>query len=144
MTSSKRPNTAQGTETENGEKWVQGVLQNHLDQEADNIDFVVSSKLKAARHRALAQDGVSTYGKPATNSRMPKPAFIASAAVFAVAMVLGLQWFNKGTLVAPQPTDQIALTQGAPVEDLNILTANDDIEFFQNIELLEWMDSNSG
>ena len=30
------------------------------------------------------------------------------------------------------------------IEDLNILSATDDIDFYQSVEFLEWMENNAG
>jgi len=36
------------------ERQLQSVLSKHLDAEADHLDFTITSKLSAARHKALA------------------------------------------------------------------------------------------
>ena len=117
------------------------VLTDHLDAQVENLDFTISSKLSAARHQALS-------GQARTRSRSPLfmglqwPSLaLASCAVVVVAF-LALQLNNSEIDVE---TTQLAVNEPTHfIEDLNILSATDDIDFYQSVEFLEWMENNAG
>ena len=119
---------------------VQRVLNKHLDAQVDELDYTITSKLSAARHKALA--GESRSGRRTfdfAGKQWPR-VFVASCAVVLVAL-LALQLENS---VPEADNIQVAVNEPTHfIEDLNILSAADDIEFYQSVEFLEWMENNA-
>lgn len=144
MTSSKPPGNSNTEFDSTDQAWLSDVLSKHLDNEADNLDFVVSSKLKAARHRALAQDDSAVSDKKKPFSWLPAPTMIVPVAVVTLALFLGQQLILDKPETTTQTQQQTALSPTGVIEDLHMLSGSDEIEFFQSMEMLEWMDSNSG
>lgn len=157
MTNKDSDNTSPPNNSLNeAEAKIGEALKAHLDMQAENLDFSVTSKLSAARHRALAQERLPEHnGKNANHSRTRSSGSwfnwtnaVGSTAVVALAIVLGTQFYplntsqNNGVTGPAIPTEQLA--QHTLMEDLNMLSAADDIEFYQNVEFLEWMENNSG
>ena len=123
-------------------QWIEDSLQSHLDARADNLDYTVTSKLSAARHRALSLDatGESTKNSPTVWFNWVNAA--GGTAVLALAIVFGMRVYSP---IKPQTEDPIGLiSQQVLMEDLNMLSSSDDIEFYQAVEFLEWMETNSG
>jgi hypothetical protein len=120
---------------------VQNVLNKHLDAQVENLDFNISNKLSAARHKALAGQSRAASKKFGFAGLQWPHLMVASCAVVLVAF-LAVQ-LNSTAPEAESP--QIALNEPTHfIEDLNILSAADDIDFYQSVEFLEWMESNAG
>ena len=116
---------------------MQRALSSHLDEQVDKLDFNTTSRLNAARHRALAQEQSSRE-----MLRSAWPAMIGGS--FAAALV-----FYIGSQAAIQTVDVpgtalVAAEATSIIEDLTLLSATDDIDFFQSVEFLEWIEMNSG
>ena len=120
---------------------VQNVLNKHLDAQVENLDFNISSKLSAARHQALA-------GEPRISKKsfgivgLQWPALVVASCAVVLVAFLAVQLNTE----APE-ADSSQLTTYEPtlfIEDLNILSAADDIDFYQSVEFLEWMENNAG
>lgn len=117
-------------------------LQSHLDAKVDNLDYTVTSKLSAARHRAMSAKSESRYKTNTSDAWFSWTTVAGSTAVLAIAAVLGLQMFSSQTMQPADSFDQTA--QHVLMEDLNLLSSSDDIEFYQSVDFLEWMENNSG
>jgi len=90
----------------------------------------------------MSGEGRTRSAKSAASNWLGWTTAAGSTAVLAIAVVLGLQFYSSTT---PQSTDAVGqLSQQALIEDLNLLSSSDDIEFYQSVEFLEWMASNSG
>ncbi|MEM7257466.1 MAG: hypothetical protein AAF404_08765 [Pseudomonadota bacterium] len=130
-------NSADNQALTSDELSVKQALDKHLEAQVQNLDFTVTSKLAAARHRAMDQ--------PAGRSRWQQlfgwQSVAGSAAVLTVAYVIGGNLLTTPALVPDVPANGLAT--GDLMEDLTILAEGDDIEFYQNIEFLEWLESNS-
>jgi len=124
------------------EQWVRRAVQQHYDQEVENLDFNVVNKLSAARHRALDQD-VSGVGK-AGAYRPRWSVLLAGSAALALAIVVGKQIYVPGVEPLTITAESISPNTSNLIEDLPLLSATEDIEFYQSLEFLEWMASNSG
>lgn len=120
---------------------VQNVLNKHLDAQVENLDFNISSKLSAARHQALA-------GEPRISKKsfgivgLQWPALVVASCAVVLVAFLAVQLNTE----APE-ADSSQLATYEPtlfIEDLNILSAADDIDFYQSVEFLEWMENNAG
>lgn len=146
---------------------LQNVLNKHLDAQVENLDFNISSKLSAARHQALA-------GEPRVSKKsfgiagLQWPALVAASCAVVLVAFLAVQLNMEApeadssqlaVVLAPEAdslqlavveapeADSLQLATYEPthfIEDLNILSAADDIDFFQSVEFLEWMESNAG
>ncbi len=106
-----------------------------LDAAADAIDGSTASRLAGARREALAQvrgkRSISFFGTP----------WATAIAGLAASLVVVLLWFepveNSADLIE---TDSSPIT----LESLPILSSSEDLEFFQSIDFLVWMEKNSG
>ena len=145
MNENSAPPSENGELWSKDEQWIKGAVQHHLDQETDQLDFNVSSKLAAARHRAMDQNNAATTSS--ITDWLNWPALAGGTAMLLVALVVGNQFYSPTTDTIPDAIT-IAENTSAPtsalIEDLPLLSATDDIEFYQSIEFLEWMESNSG
>ncbi len=133
------------------DQWMIDSLRTHLDSQADHLDFNTTSKLSAARRQALAQEPVGESNISFARSRLASwfnwTTVVGSTAVIAAAIFLGLQFnlMNPSQVGGPAEwTTENQVSQQMLIEDLNLLSASDDIEFYQSVEFLEWMESNSG
>ena len=99
-----------------------------LDQQHDSIDDETLSALREIRHQAInhADTQSSAWGQ------FQRPFYPALAAAAAVVMVLGVSLtMNLTGTHADQPT----------LEDMPLLTASEDISFYQNLEFYQWLDA---
>jgi hypothetical protein len=94
-----------------------------LRESAENLDGRTRSRLTQARHAALAE---LESGK-SQRIRWMLPAGAAAAGVLAVAMLS-----NRA------PVTQIEAP--AVVEDIEIITAEDSLEMYENLEFYAWLD----
>ncbi len=116
------------------EQSVKESLDQYMNSEVNNLDFNVSSKLAAARHRALDQS-------PANPHRGTWQIATGGGVALAAALVVGSQFYQPATDVTA--IDVPAVAQNELMEDLPLLASSDDIEFYQSIEFLEWLENNS-
>lgn len=124
------------------DQWVGDTVRTHLDSKVDELDFNVTSKLSAARHRAMATDISSNRESGVFGKWLASPVLFSGVAVMALTFVLGSQYMSGEIAV---PADQpVQLTQSDLIEDMNMLSATEDLEFFEAMEFLEWMENNSG
>lgn len=116
---------------------VKQTLSQHLDNEVEQIDFTVASKLSAARQRALAQQSTSTswYGRLGWQH--------LATAVASLALVYVLASQIPGTNAPPPTEPGTEFVAVNLMEELSLLAEGDDIEFYQNLEFLEWLENNS-
>lgn len=125
------------------EQWLEALLTQHLDANVESLDFNVSSKLSAARHRALASaEEANSFSGSKHMQWWSWPSLFVSSAVLAMAIFTGIQLFPS----PDESTSNLAAhaTQSKLMEDLTLLSASDEIEFYQSMEFLEWMEHNSG
>lgn len=132
--------------SEHQDEWVASCLQNRLDRKVEELDFNVSSKLSAARHRALSAESSNGKFGGLFGGFLPKPILLGSGVAAVLAVVVGTKLFPTmlSEPAAQPPVQAVQLTQSDLIEELNLLSAGEDLEFFEAIELLEWMESNSG
>lgn len=103
-------------------------VQKTLDNSVDEIDAGTRARLKAIRLNALE----SGQQKPAWyNPQVITDVFNQNRLVLATSMsvlILAGVWFvQKPTL------------KDFPVDDMQILTANDDLELYQELEFYQWL-----
>jgi anti-sigma-K factor RskA len=111
------------SEQDNLEQRAQELLQ----QSAEQLDGYTRSRLTQARHAALdavkqRQSGVWRWLMPATGA--------TAAAVLAIVIALN---------PARQPNSQNAVV--AQVDEMEIVNAEDGIEFYRDVEFYAWLDS---
>ena len=117
------------------EQSVKKPLDQYLKTEVDNLDFNVTSKLAGARHRALDQSPIRNRHWGAWQK------MAGGGAALAVALVVGQQMYNPTSEITAPDTTSVA--QSGLMEDLPLLASGDDLEFYQSIEFLEWLENNS-
>lgn len=92
-----------------------------LDESVDAIDEGTSSRLRQIRHQAL-------NNKPETRSWFASySAFAATAAVLVLTVTV---WLTQ----APTMNDELVL------EDIPLLTASEELDFYQELEFYNWLD----
>ena len=100
-----------------------------FDAEVEGLDAATRSKLNRARQRALTE--LDRPGIALLRTPLPQ----AAAAAIAVAAVGGLL-FMRGGVETPVPTAEIGVAS-----DIEILLAEDDIEFLEEIEFYAWLEA---
>ena len=112
------------------EPWIPVVVE----QLRQPLDSSISAQLRAVRRSALQQP---VLDQPDGKSKLPiyflwgVPTL---ASVFAIVLSFGL-WQE------PDNDDLLIKTaESATLEDLSIIKASDDLEFYQNLEFLLWME----
>ena len=130
--------TRQTTTLSNDDLLVKKAIGHHLDSQVAQLDFTVTSKLAAARHRALDRQ----KKQPAWYSVSGWQPLARATGALAVALIIGSQLTDTTTRIQPSPQTAETVTSTL-MEDITILAEGDDIEFYQNIEFLEWLESNS-
>ena len=123
------------------------LLSSHLDGQVENLDYNITSRLSAARHRALA--GEQRPGRSMGVSRLLLvggmcTAVLASLLVTQIATDSDISQTPQVTLIDPAVQSGSVQKQTHIVEDLQLLSASDDIEFYESLEFLEWIETNSG
>ena len=117
------------------DQWLKDSLNQHLNAKVDQLDFTVTSKLAAARHRALEQNIRQS------SNWLGVPAASAGVAVLALAVFISGKFYSPAPPITAPTSARVA--QSDFMEDLPLLAAADDIEFYQSIEFLEWMEKYS-
>jgi hypothetical protein len=107
--------------TEREQRSIERRAVDTLEQSLDELDVTTRARLRAARLRALE----------ATSSRLRWPNWI-TAAGFASAVSLSL-FLTTGSLY----TQNVQLTN--PVQDIEILVEIESIDFYDDLEFLEWL-----
>jgi hypothetical protein len=100
-----------------------------LQQSAEQLDGATRSRLTQARHAAL--DAIKQRQSKGWVWLMPATG-AAAAAVVAVLLM------NRPQELAPQ-MEQIAMM--APVDEMEIVTAEDSLEFYRDVEFYAWLDT---
>jgi len=99
-----------------------------LEHNIDQIDEQVQSRLAAARRQAI--DAYSTkQSVPAKYSQWILP--MGGLATVGAALLLTVTLWTM-------PTDQ-KVEPVAVLEDINLLTGSEDIDFYQELEFYEWL-----
>lgn len=99
--------------------------QSVLRDSAEHLDGHTRSRLTQARHAALAE----IERHRSQRVRWLLPAGAAAAAVLAVFLLQGR------IAVAPVTTEPVAA-----VEDIELMTAEDSLEMYENLEFYAWLD----
>ena len=99
-----------------------------LDESVESLDQETLDRLAAIRLQALA--AASSRKSRSSNWFMPAGGFVTAAALVAAVLL----W-----------TSQPAMEESAPmalIEDINLLTDSEEIDFYQNLEFYQWLAAN--
>ena len=116
-------------------KAVEQRAQALLRESAEQLDGATRSRLTQARHAALA----AAQRKPAATRWLVPATAGAAAAVLAVVMTTQTPDIETAS---PEMTAQ---TVNEPaVDELDIITAEDSLEFYRDVEFYAWLDQELG
>lgn len=107
------------------EERLQQLAQQLRDRAEAEIDGETLSRLTQARHRALEQ----TTQKKRRLSSWPLPVGVAASVMAAVIVVMMWQGMNESPILEQVSSEEMALV------------ASEDIEFFEELEFYEWLES---
>ncbi len=110
-------------------------IKQELDSSCDRLDAQTLSRLTHIRHQAL--EGTLVKSKPAFYQGLfQQHPLLSGSAIAACALVVSIGfYFNTG---AGSPAD-ITLSE---LEDIEILSANDSFELYDDIEFYQWLSMN--
>ena len=94
-----------------------------------NLDAGTVARLRTARRAAIEQ-GLRQPSRMRPGWLLPLGGFATAAIVFAVA---GLLWFSAPNPILLQPN----------VSDIELLTAQENPEFFADLDFYDWLDNDS-
>ena len=98
------------------QQFVNNIRQS-LDQSVEELDAVTRARLRAARLSALE----AGQKRPVWHNRL------ALASAMSVTLVVGV-WMTQKTV-----------DNDLPIDDLQILTSNDDLEMYRDLEFYQWL-----
>jgi hypothetical protein len=117
------------------ERQLSAELNRVLEQEVRELDQVTLSKLSAARHRATAET---------KDSWIPLKPWVFGTGLASMALLAMIVLPRFSSPVVDQP-EVVQLTSSAAVlEDLSILAAGEGVDFYQSVDFLLWLESNTG
>lgn len=104
-------------------------VRDELDRSCDRLDGHTRSRLNSIRHAAIEH-----------GQRHPGRALLApfGGLVTACVLVIVVAVSYNGRAPAPLP----AVDSQSPIEDLDILTSTEGLEFFENLEFTQWLEEN--
>lgn len=105
-------------------------VRDELDKSCDRLDGHTQSRLNSIRHAAL-EHGQKTGG----NSLLAPFGGLVTACV----LVLVVSLMFPGQPQTPVPSNPGTTT---PLEDLDILSNAESLEFFENLEFYQWLEEN--
>jgi len=126
-------NKADSTTHHKDDAWIEGIT-DQLRQSEDTVDYVVESRLAAARARAIAVTPVNPIRQRLN---------MAGTAIAGIALCyLAIRVFQPGLGLSEDPSLQTAHNsmQLEQSIDLPILSSTEDLEFFDSLDFIEWMD----
>ena len=133
----KHTNNSPNTFTGKGEKGEEAFLakvRQELDQSCNRLDGHTQSRLNSIRHAAVER---GLERQPGRYGRVLLAPFggLVTACVLVVVVSLFYQQ-QPGTPVPAIPDSRTA------IEDLDILTATESLEFLENLEFYQWLEEN--
>lgn len=108
---------------------------NSLDAQVASIDHTTARRLTLVRSEALAQ------GQRKQRFVPMGPGWSAVLASVASFLVIMMFW---NTPVPETSSGIVATNSGATLEHLPIMSSSDDLEFYQSVDFLLWMEKNAG
>lgn len=125
----KEPGTAGNGSVQDDAVFLQRVKQD-MDRSCAALDGATQSRLNAMRHAALAQGQ-----RKGLRQRLPQLlpfGGLATACILVLAVLLQ-------TALLPRAG---SLPESAPVEDLDLLTATEELDFYEEYEFYQWLATN--
>lgn len=105
-------------------------IREELDRSCESLDGHTQSRLNSIRHAAIEQ-----------GQKSPGRALLAPFGGFVTACVLVLlvtvYYPGQTELSSPETPGTVS-----PIEDLDILTSNESLDFFENLEFYQWLEEN--
>lgn len=118
----------------------------HFENEVESLDPTVTNQLSVIRRQALAQADVKPSRLGSTLKDFLSTGWLTPAMGVTAAVLVGVLVINGNPTPdsSSEPT-AVASTSGSAslIEDVQLLSANEDLDFFMNLELLEWMENNA-
>ena len=108
-------------------------VKKELDNSCDRLDGHTLSRLNSIRHEAMEKKGAK-----ARNPYLAPFGGLATAFVLILAISLNQ---TTGPESAVFPVSE-STSASLPIEDLEILTASEELDFFENFEFYEWLADN--
>ena len=108
------------TEHDKEQKFLNNV-RNTLHKSLDAIDAETTSRIKQARYQALEQ------GHNKSSWLMPFSAIAVTASVVTLSVTLWFTPFNE-------------MNEELVLEDISLLTASEELDFYQELEFYNWLD----
>jgi hypothetical protein len=107
-------------------------LTEQLRESEEKLDYVVETKLTAARARAIAETPVNTLRQ--------RLGFTVTALAGLAICFLVVRTFQPGLFWSEAPSLAQNNLQFEHSIDLPILSSNEDLEFFESLDFIEWID----
>lgn len=125
-------NNTDNPEKGNSEAVFLDQVRQELDRSCDRLDGQTLSRLNSIRHAAVE------HGK--NRQRFPGRAILApfGGLVTACVLVVVVSLFYQ----QPEPPGQALPDNRTAIEDLDILTSAESLEFFENLEFYQWLEEN--
>ncbi len=113
------------------ESWI-SQAKTLLDQSAQEFDAATLSRLNRARQAALGQ------ARPSAAQRWFLPAGLASACVLLLAVAAWHSYAPPGGMAPALP---LAAATGSNSGDIDLVSSDDSLELYQNLEFYAWLDA---
>lgn len=117
------------------ERQLSAELNRVLELEVSELDQVTLSKLSAARHRATGSTN---------DSWIPVRPWAFGTGLASMALLAVIILPNFSPPVVMQTEDPQLTSAAAVLEDLSILAAGEGVDFYQSVDFLLWLESNTG
>ena len=120
--------------SEDQEKFVKQIRQ-QLDQQSESLEGETLSRRRQARARAVEAGERKGFRLPDLNGLGGGAVLFASLSVLAVAV-----WLAVPTSTTHE-TPTLAEVQVTSFDDLELLAASEELEFYENIEFYYWLET---
>lgn len=117
--------------TEQRDKEIVSCVIAALDKGADELDLRTQSRLLAMRREAMERMSAPR------ERRFPVPRWVASGAFVTALVAVAIALF-----VLPGPNGR--MKQVSKVEDLEIMVSGESLEFYEDLEFYQWLESRNG
>ena len=126
---SDKPDNNFGNVEGGGERAFLDKVRSELDRSCDRLDGYTQSRLNSIRHAAVEHG----RKRPGRALLAPFGGFV-TACVLVLVVTLFLQQQDRPVPAVPD--------NRSAIEDLDILTSTESLEFFENLEFYQWLEEN--
>lgn len=116
------------TDPDPQDAWLKQVKQD-LDEASEQLDYRTQMQLRRARQRAL--------NAPKSPPLWQRPPVLVLATGLLVALLAVPLWKTPDNEVKPSNVASLGV-----LEDLPLLSTEDDLELYQSLEFLQWLEQN--